>query len=109
MDNYPYNKLIEAVDRFLKPKRSSSGIIRVSHGAQFSIGGAIGGWFFMMFLLLIAIVLIIQDLFLFSIPIILFCPFIVAYIMDFQGIEFDPKNGKIRNYDSFMGYRSGVW
>lgn len=108
-NNPTNNMLINAIDQFLNPKKTASGIIRVSHGAQFSNGGAIGGWFFMLFLLLIAVILIIQGLFLFSIPIFLFCPFIVAYIMAFQGIEIDINNGKLRNYSSFLGYRSGVW
>lgn len=29
--------------------------------------------------------------------------------MDYQGVEFDFKNGKVRNYKSFLGIRFGYW
>ncbi len=103
------NKLLTAFDAFLKPKKMSNGIVRVSQGAQFSRIGAVAGWFIMMFLLLIAIVLIVQGMFLSSIPIFLICFLMIVYIMDYQGIEIHPSKGKIRSYTSFLGAHFGDW
>ena len=103
------NKLHAAFDAFLKPEKLSNGIVRVAQGAQFSRIGAVAGWFIMMFLLLIAIVLIVQGMFPLSIPIFLICFLMIVYIMDYRGIEVHPTKGKIRSYKSFLGAHFGDW
>ncbi|GEM_PF-2814400 len=102
-------KKLLAVKTFLKHSELSNGIIRVSHGAQFSRGGMIGGWFLMMFILLVSVVFIIQDMLFYALPLILICIPIAAYIADYRGIEIDTNNGKVRSYESFLGYRMGSW
>lgn len=109
MDKTFNNKLLTAINSYLKPKKLPNGIVRISHGAQFSRSGAIAGWFLMLILLIIGIVSLLNGGIIISIVLFFICSIIVAYIMDFKGIEIDTNNGKIRNYDSFMGHRSGVW
>jgi hypothetical protein len=98
-----------AISKFFKVKNLVNGVIRVSHGAQFSNSGSIFGFFLTLFLILIAIVFIIQGSYTISLIICLICPIIIGYILDFQGMEIDTVNVRIRNYRSFLGFRSGQW
>lgn len=85
------------------------GHIRISHGAQFSRVGAALSWFLMVFLILIVVALFINGYYLPAILLIVGCVLIAAYILDFQGAEFDMAHAKVRNYQSFLGVRSGEW
>lgn len=109
MDETLYQNLNTAIGRFLKPKIKNSGIVRVTHGAQFSRKGAVFGWFLLMFFLIVGVLMFVQGFLLNGILIFFLCGILVTYILDYKGIEFDFKNGKVRKYNSYMGFRSGCW
>ncbi len=109
MDETLYQNLNTAIGRFLKPKIKNSGIVRVNHGAQFSRKGAVVGWFLLLFFLIVGVLMFVQGFLLNGIIIFFLCGIFVTYILDFKGIEFDFKNGKVRKYNSYMGFRSGRW
>lgn len=109
MEGVQLEKFLAAINSLLRPKKIQSELIRIQHGAQFSKDGITFGWLLIVLLIIIAIFLIINGVVLISIPLILICIPIVAYFMDYQGIEIDSKKGKIRNYCSFLGKRTGKW
>lgn len=104
-----HNKLLQAVETYLNVNQETTGIVRVKHGAQFSNGAAIFGWFLTLFLILVVIFLLIENSHFSALVALMSCVPITAYILDFQGFEIDSENGKIRNYKSFLGIRSGEW
>lgn len=105
-----HTKSIETViTNFFKAKSAERGILRLSHGPQFANPGGTLGFFVSMILLLISVVSFIQGSFITGLVLLTVCMLVVGYFLDFQGIEIDTRNGKIRNYGSFWGLRSGEW
>lgn len=98
-----------AIETLLLPQQASDGILRVKHGAQFSRFGGVAGWFLALALLIIAIVSNVHGALFVAIPLYVFCFLIIALIADYQGIELNMNERKIRSYRSFLGYRSGEW
>lgn len=90
-------------------KQASAGLFRLSHGAQFSNPGGPYGFIVLLFLIVAAIVMLFQGAYIVGLILLPVCAFVVGYVMDNQGIEVDTKNGKVRNYRSFLGLRSGDW
>lgn len=106
----PLNTLLQtAIETLLQPQKLPNGILRVKHGAQFSRFGSVAGWFVTMVLLIIAIVFNVQGILFASFPIYIACVLILAFVLDYQGIELNVALGKIRTYRSFLGYRYGKW
>lgn len=103
------NNTREAISTFFTFKEVGNGISRLSHGAQFSNIGSVVGFFVTIVLLIIAVLAIINESYVIAVLILPLCVVLVAYLMDFQGIEIDSKQSKIRNYRSFLGIRLGTW
>ena len=98
-----------AVETLLQPLQFPDGLLRVKHGAQFSRFGGVAGWFVALALLIIAIVWNVQGALFVAFPLYAVCFLIIAFIADYQGIELNKIDGKIRSYRSFLGYHYGEW
>ncbi len=109
MNNHHSSRTQRMLIEFFKLKQAKTGLVRLSHGAQFSNVGSTLGFIGSLFLLLAGVVFIIQGAYLISVIMLLICIAVLGYVLDFQGIEIDTDKGNIRNYRSFLGLRSGDW
>ncbi len=109
MDEIRQNNLRDAFCQFLNPTINSNGILRVTHGPNFSRFGSYFVWFLLLFFLISVGVFALQHKYFISLSLILVSLVTIIYIIDLRGIEFDTKLGKIRSYSSFGGIRTGVW
>mgnify|MGYP000013900262 CR=1 FL=1 len=109
MNNNHLDRIQKALTYYFKTKRLPNGVIRLSHGANFSKAGSIFAFFLTLFFILISIVYIIHGYYVFCVISLPICTLLIAYILNLEGIEIDTNDGKIRNYKSFLGVRSGDW
>ncbi|MFK7787410.1 MAG: hypothetical protein AB8B56_19960 [Crocinitomicaceae bacterium] len=109
MSNNYSSRTQRALVDFFRMKQASSTLFRLSHGAQFSNPGGPYGFIVLLFLIVIAIVMFFQGSYVIGLVLLPICAFVVGFVMDTQGIEVDTQNGKVRNYRSFLGIRSGDW
>lgn len=108
-DPYPYDNVFNGIQKLFKAERLQNGIIYISHGAQFSRAGVVGAWFIMLSLLTISIVMAVHNQFVITVLTLIPVVLILAYVMDYQGVEFDTNNKQVRNYRSYLGYKMGDW
>jgi hypothetical protein len=109
MDKDHLDRIVQAITENFEVKNLKHGLLRLSHGAQLSNAGSVFGFFLTLFLLIIPAVEIVQGSYVASVYILPLCVLIVAYILDYRGVEIDTQKGKVRSYKSFLGFRSGEW
>ncbi|PLX11354.1 MAG: hypothetical protein C0594_03760 [Marinilabiliales bacterium] len=90
-------------------QENSGKIIQISRGPQFRNGKGAGLFVLTLFILITSIALSIGNLVNYAIPGFVLAILLLSFIIDFQGIELDKKNNKIRNYRMFLWFRYGSW
>ncbi len=84
-------------------------MIKVSRGPQFGKFGATFIFFISMFILILAVMSILENQLMNGFILIGVTIVLIGYLLDFRGFEIDFDNKRIRNYKSFLGLRYGDW
>jgi hypothetical protein len=109
LNNYELTYFHEALTQIFKAKTVPHGIVRLSHGPQFSNAGSTFGFIFLLFLILIMVVSMVQGSYLMGLVLLPVCVCVVGYVLGYEGVEVDTRKMVIRQYRSFLGLRSGEW
>lgn len=87
----------------------SSEIVRIKRGPQFRGGKAAGYFVLQILMVLLMVIFIIAGYYIAAEVAFILAVLNLSFLLDFQGIELDRQNQRIRNYKMFLWFKFGTW